>query len=454
MGIATINPTTGEVCQTFTRLSSNEIAAKVAQAAQAFSDYRHTSLEQRAQWLRRAATILEQHCDEYGELMTLEMGKPLKSAIAEIKKCAWVCRFYAENAAAFLADQPVESDAGNSWITYQPLGVILAVMPWNFPFWQVFRFAAPALMAGNVALLKHASNVPQTALKIAEIFEAAGFPSATFQTLLIDASQVAEVIADPHVAAATLTGSEAAGASLAMNAGKALKKVVLELGGSDPFIVMPSADLDTAVNTAVTARILNNGQSCIAAKRFILAEPIADEFIQRLTEKFAMLQVGDPMQASTDVGPLATPSILTDIDRQVQATVAAGAKVNIGGKRLDRPGNFYPPTILSEIPANSPGASEEFFGPVALVFRVPDLDQAITLANQTEFGLGASAWTIVPAEQQRCIRELEVGCVFINGMVKSDPRLPFGGIKKSGFGRELGQVGIHEFVNIKTVWVK
>ncbi len=454
MGIATINPTTGEVCQTFTRLSSNAIAAKVAQAAQAFSDYRHTSLEQRAQWLGRAATILEQHCDEYGELMTLEMGKPLKSAIAEIKKCAWVCRFYAENAAAFLADQPVESDAGNSWITYQPLGVILAVMPWNFPFWQVFRFAAPALMAGNVALLKHASNVPQTALKIAEIFEAAGFPSATFQTLLIDASQVAEVIADPHVAAATLTGSEAAGASLAMNAGKALKKVVLELGGSDPFIVMPSADLDTAVNTAVTARILNNGQSCIAAKRFILAEPIADEFIQRLTEKFAMLQVGDPMQASTDVGPLATPSILTDIDRQVQATVAAGAKVHIGGKRLDQPGNFYPPTILSEIPADSPGASEEFFGPVALVFRVPDLDRAITLANQTEFGLGASAWTNDPAEQQCCIRELETGCVFINGMVKSDPRLPFGGIKKSGFGRELGQVGIHEFVNIKTVWVK
>jgi succinate-semialdehyde dehydrogenase/glutarate-semialdehyde dehydrogenase len=454
MGIATVNPTTGEVCQTFTRLSSAEIATSVAQAAQAFDTYRWTSFEQRAQWLGGVADTLESHRVEYGELMTWEMGKLLKAAIAEIEKCAWVCRFYAENAAAFLADRPLESDASSSWITYQPMGVILAVMPWNFPFWQVFRFAAPSLMAGNVALLKHASNVPQTALKIAEIFQMAGFPAGAFQTLLIDASQVADVIADPRIAAATLTGSEAAGASLAMNAGKALKKVVLELGGSDPFIVMPSADLDAAINTAVTARMLNNGQSCIAAKRFILAESIADDFIQRLTEKFSMLQIGDPMQPTTDVGPLATPAILDDIDRQVQATIAAGAKVHIGGKRLDQPGNFYAPTILSEIPANSPGAIEEFFGPVALVFRVPDLDRAIAMANQTEFGLGASAWTNDPAEQQRCIRELEAGCVFINGMVKSDPRLPFGGIKKSGFGRELGQVGIHEFVNIKTVWVK
>ncbi|MBE9031769.1 NAD-dependent succinate-semialdehyde dehydrogenase [filamentous cyanobacterium LEGE 11480] len=454
MGIATVNPTTGEVCQTFTRLSATEIEAKLALADTTFQAYRQTTFAQRSQWLYRTAELLELRREEYGKLMTFEMGKPLQAAIAEVEKCAWVCRFYAEAAEGFLADHEIRSDAAQSGITYQPIGVVLAVMPWNFPFWQVFRFAAPALMAGNVGLLKHASNVPQTALKIAEIFQEAGFPEGAFQTLLIEASQVATVVADRRIAAATLTGSEAAGSSLAMHAGKALKKVVLELGGSDPFIVMASADLEAAVQTAVTARTMNNGQSCIAAKRFILAEPIADEFIQRLTEKFALLTVGDPMQLETQIGPLATPSILADIHRQVQATIAAGAKVHIGGKPLDRPGNFYPPTILSAIPINSPGAREEFFGPVALVFRVPDLASAIKLANQTEFGLGASAWTNNPEEQQRCIREIEAGAVFINGMVKSDPRLPFGGIKKSGFGRELGRLGIHEFVNIKTVWVK
>jgi succinate-semialdehyde dehydrogenase / glutarate-semialdehyde dehydrogenase len=454
MAIATVNPTTGQVVQTFTPLNSDAIESAIATAAATFQTYRHTSFAARSGWLNQVATLLELRREEYGALMTLEMGKPLKAAMAEVDKCAWVCRFYAEQGETFLADEPIGTDASQSWISYQPLGVVLAVMPWNFPFWQVIRFAAPALMAGNVALLKHASNVPQTALKIAELFAEAGFPTGVFQTLLIEASQVAEVVSDRRIAAATLTGSEAAGSSLAMNAGKALKKVVLELGGSDPFIVMPSADLVSAIKTAVTARTLNNGQSCIAAKRFILAEPIADEFLQHLIEQFAYLKIGDPMLLETDIGPLATPAILADIDRQVQATIAAGAKLHIGGKRLDRPGNFYPPTVLSQIPPDSPGALEEFFGPVALVFRVPDLDTALKVANQTDLGLGASAWTTDPIEQQRCIRELEAGSVFINGMVKSDPRLPFGGTKKSGFGRELGRAGIHEFVNVKTVWIK
>jgi succinate-semialdehyde dehydrogenase / glutarate-semialdehyde dehydrogenase len=454
MAIATVNPTTGQVVQTFDRLSPDAIETAIATAAATFQTYRHTSFAARSTWLNQVATLLEQRREAYGALMTLEMGKPLKAAMAEVDKCAWVCRFYATEGEKFLADEPIGTDASQSWIAYQPLGVVLAVMPWNFPFWQVIRFAAPALMAGNVALLKHASNVPQTALKIAELFQEAGFPAGVFQTLLIEASQVADVVRDRRIAAATLTGSEAAGSSLAMNAGQALKKVVLELGGSDPFIVMSSADLALAVQTAVTARTLNNGQSCIAAKRFILAESIADEFLQHLIEQFAALKIGDPMLPETDIGPLATPAIAEDIDRQVQATIAAGAKLHIGGHRLDRPGNFYPPTILSDIPPDSPGALEEFFGPVALVFRVPDLDAALQIANQTDLGLGASAWTTNPIEQQRCVRELEAGSVFINGMVKSDPRLPFGGTKKSGFGRELGRAGIHEFVNVKTIWIK
>jgi succinate-semialdehyde dehydrogenase/glutarate-semialdehyde dehydrogenase len=328
-------------------------------------------------------------------------------------------------------------------------------MPWNFPFWQVFRFAAPALMAGNVGLLKHASNVPQCALAIAEIFQQAGFPEGVFQTLLISASQVAQVIEDDRVKAGTLTGSEPAGISFAALAGKNLKKTVLELGGSDPFIVLSSANLEEAVSTAVTARMLNNGQSCIAAKRFILAEEIADQFQQQLVEKFAALKMGDPMSLETDVGPLATPGILQDIKQQVQACVEAGANILIGGQPLsDQPGNFYPPTIVANIPIEAPIAQEEFFGPVALIFRVSNIDQAIELANSTPFGLGASAWTTEAAEQERLMSELEAGAVFINGLVKSDPRLPFGGIKRSGYGRELSIQGMHEFLNIKTVWVK
>ena len=457
MTIATTNPATGEVIKTFTPLTPAETTAKVALAEQTFRTYRQTPMAQRSKWLQQVADLLETDslAQTYAELMTLEMGKPLKEAMGEIKKCAWVCRYYADNAATFLADQPAQSDGSQAWLAYQPLGVILAVMPWNFPFWQVFRFAAPALMAGNVGLLKHASNVPQCALVIADIFDKAGFPAGAFQTLLIGAQQVDTVIQDSRVKAAALTGSEPAGASLAAAAGRQIKKTVLELGGSDPFIVLASADLAAAVATAVKARMLNTGQSCIAAKRFIVTEAIADNFQQRLIQAFQALKVGDPMTADTDIGPLATATILADLDQQVQTSIQHGAKCLLGGHRAQpQSGNYYEPTILADLPATSPTYHQEFFGPVALLFRVPDLDAAIALANDTPFGLGASAWTTVAAERDRLIAELEAGAVFINGMVKSDPRLPFGGIKRSGYGRELGREGIHEFVNIKTVWVK
>lgn len=463
MGIATVNPATGETLKVFEPLAEEAIALKIEKVQHAFEQYRLTSFEQRAQWMNAAADILDQRKTEFGQLMTVEMGKPIKAAIAEVEKSAWVCRFYAAQAAQFLADVPAPTDASSSFVRYQPLGIILAVMPWNFPFWQVFRFAAPALMAGNTGLLKHASNVPQSALVIEEIFDKAGFPEGVFQTLLINANQVAQVINDDRVKAATLTGSEPAGASLASTAGKQIKKTVLELGGSDPFIVLESADLETAVTTAVTARMLNNGQSCIAAKRFIVQDSIADEFTEKLVERYQALQLGNPLDPTVDIGPLATPNILMEIDQQVQACVAAGGKVLIGGDpqatRLQleaslHQGNFYPPTIVADLPIESQVAQEEIFGPVAMLFRVPDIDAAIHLANNTPFGLGASGWTEVEAERDRLINELEAGAVFINGMVKSDPRLPFGGIKRSGYGRELGMQGIHEFVNIKTVWVK
>ncbi|HAG81526.1 MAG TPA: NADP-dependent succinic semialdehyde dehydrogenase [Cyanobacteria bacterium UBA12227] len=455
MGIATINPATGETIKTFEPLNSESIEAKLALAQRAFESYRKTPMTQRSQWLNAAADILERDKVSFGKIMTLEMGKTLKSAIAEAEKCALVCRYYAEHAPEFLADVPATTDASKSFVRYQPLGLILAVMPWNFPFWQVFRFAAPALMAGNVGLLKHASNVPQCALAIEEILAQAGFPEGVFQTLLIGANQVKAVVSDPRVKAATLTGSEPAGASLAATAGEQLKKTVLELGGSDPFIVLESADLDAAVSTAVTARLINNGQSCIAAKRFIVVDAIADEFERRLVEKYQVLKIGDPMDENTDVGPLATPGILEDLDKLVQICIEKGSKVLIGGKPLsDRPGNFYPPTILSNFPPGTPADDEEFFGPVALLFRVKDMEEAIAKANSTSFGLGASAWTTNEDEAERLIEEIEAGAVFINGMVKSDPRLPFGGIKRSGYGRELAIQGIHEFVNVKTVWVK
>ncbi len=455
MAIASINPVTGETIQTFTALTDAEVRAKLEKSQQAFEKYRRIPLSQRAVWMNAVADILEKNKQHYGQIMTLEMGKTLTSAIAEVEKSAGGCRYYAENAAGFLADIPGQSDATTSFVRYQPLGPILAVMPWNFPFWQVFRFAAPALMAGNVGLLKHASNVPQCALAIEDIFTEAGFPEGVFQTLLIGADKVGDVIADDRVQAATLTGSEFAGSSLAEKAGKHIKKTVLELGGSDPFIVMRSADLEVAVATATKARMINNGQSCIAAKRFIVEEAIADEFEQRLLEHFKALRVGDPMDPATDIGPLATPAILKELHQQVLACIESGAKAAIGGSPLtDRPGNFYPPTLITDIPLGIAAEREEFFGPVALLFRVANIDEAIARANDIPFGLGASAWTNETQEGDRFIEELEAGAVFINGLVKSDPRLPFGGIKKSGYGRELSIQGLHEFVNIKTVWVK
>jgi len=452
VGIASINPFTGEILQTFVPLSDAELAAKLDRAQQAFTQYRQVSIAQRAEWMNRAAEILEQDRERLGKIMTLEMGKTIVSAIAEVEKCALVCRYYAEQAPKFLADAPAQTEATHSFVRYQPLGAILAVMPWNFPFWQVFRFAAPALMAGNVGLLKHASNVPQCALAIEAVFQQAGFAAGVFQTLLVGSEEVAAILADERVKAATLTGSEAAGASLAATAGKQIKKTVLELGGSDPFIVLESADLEAAAATAVTARMINNGQSCIAAKRFIVTEPIADQFEQHLVEHVKALKVGDPLDRSTDIGPLATPALLEELDHQVQTSVSKGARVLVGGQPLQ--GRFYAPTILTDIPPGSPAAREELFGPVAMLFRVKDIDAAIALANDTPFGLGASAWTTVPTERDRLITELEAGAVFINGMVKSDPRLPFGGIKHSGYGRELSHQGMHEFVNVKTVWVK
>ncbi len=454
MSIATVNPTTGEVIQTFPALTATEIEATLARSQAAFLAYRDTSFEERAHWLRAAADILMAEKLDFAQLITLEMGKTLKSAIAEVEKCALGCRFYAEHGANFLADEVIATDASRSFIRYQPLGIILAVMPWNFPFWQVFRFAAPALMAGNVGVLKHASNVPQTALAIAEIIQRAGFPDGVFQTLLIEAKQVAALLADDRIRAATLTGSEPAGASLAAAAGTNLKKVVLELGGSDPFIVMPSADLETAVTTAVAARMLNSGQTCIAAKRFIVHRDIAAVFEQKLVAQFQVLKVGNPLEADTDLGPLATPTILQELTRQVQAAIAQGAHLLLGGVPLDRAGNFFPPTILTQVPPDSAIAQQEFFGPVAMLFAVEDVTAAIALANATPFGLGSSVWTQDAAEQEQFISGIEAGCVFVNGMVKSDLRLPFGGTKRSGFGRELGKEGIREFVNLKTVWIQ
>jgi succinate-semialdehyde dehydrogenase/glutarate-semialdehyde dehydrogenase len=454
MSIKSINPATGETIKTFTPLSDAEIENKLAKGAQTFKDYRLTSLESRKEKLLKAADIIETSAPQWAELITLEMGKPIKQALAEVNKCALVCRYYGENGAKFLTPKYIETDASKSYISYQPLGMILAVMPWNFPFWQVFRFAAPALMAGNVGLLKHASNVPQCALAIESILHSAGFDSGAFQTLLINASQVEMVLRDARVKAATLTGSEGAGRSVASIAGDELKKTVMELGGSDPFIVLESANIDNAIDVAVTARMLNNGQSCIAAKRFILLDKIADRFEELLTKKFQELKVGNPLDENIDIGPLATPTILDDIAKQVDKTVALGAKVLTGRKPIARNGNFYPPTILKDIPPNSPAMSEEFFGPVALLFRVGSLEEAIELANSTVFGLGASIWTEDEAEAEIAIRDIEAGAVFINGMVKSDPRLPFGGIKRSGYGRELSMEGMHEFVNQKTVWQK
>jgi len=454
MVIAIVNPATGQVLKTFEALSDAQLEVKLQKAADTSSSYRKTSFAERARMMLKAGEILESEKEHCARVMTTEMGKTFRSAVDEVAKCAWVCRYYAENAERFLADEVVETTAKRSYIRYLPLGPVLAVMPWNFPFWQVFRFAAPALMAGNVGLLKHASIVPQSALLIEELFQKAGFPDGAFQTLLVGSQKVDRMLGDPRVQAATLTGSEGAGVEVGMGAAKRIKKVVLELGGSDPFVVMPSAGLEEATAAAVKARIVNNGQSCIAAKRFIVAEAVADKFEKMFAEKMAALKVGDPFDETTELGPLSTAQGLEDLDRDVKATVEEGAKVLTGGRPLDRPGNFYAPTVLTNIPKGSPAYQEELFGPVASVFRANDLDDAIRIANDSRFGLGASAWTNADRERERFINELEAGMVFINKMVASDPRLPFGGVKWSGHGRELGVHGIREFTNIKTVWIE
>ena len=459
MAIASINPATSETLKTFAALSEQQLDEKLQHAAEAFRSHRRTSFAERAPMMLRAAEILENEKSEFARVMTIEMGKPIKAAVQEAEKCAWVCRYYAEHAEKHLAEEVIETQATKSFVRFQPLGVVLAVMPWNFPFWQVFRFAAPALMAGNVGLLKHASNVPQCALAIEDIFRRAGFSEGAFQTLLIGSDAVQRVLEDPRVTAVTLTGSEPAGRSVASIAGKQIKKTVLELGGSDPFIVMPSADLEAATTTAVKARTINNGQSCIAAKRFIVHTQIYEEFEKRFVEAMKALRVGDPMDEATDIGPLATEQILKDLEEQVQVSVAAGAKILTGGQKFKAEGdlargNFYEPTVLADIPADSPAYRDEIFGPVASLFRIANIDEAIELANATPFGLGSSAWTNDATERDRFIDEIEAGSVFINGMVASDPRLPFGGVKNSGYGRELGEFGIREFVNIKTVWIK
>jgi succinate-semialdehyde dehydrogenase / glutarate-semialdehyde dehydrogenase len=453
VAISTVNPATGEEVTTFEALSEGEIDEKIQRAVDTFRQYRKTSFSERSRMMLRAAEILEEEAGEFGRLMTSEMGKTLAAATAEAKKCARGCRYYAENAEKFMADEEAGLDGARAYIRYEPLGPILAIMPWNFPFWQVFRHAAPALMAGNVILLKHASNVPQCALAIEDIIYRAGFPEGVLQTLLIGSGQVQVVIDDPRVRAVTLTGSEGAGRSVGAEAGENIKPSVLELGGSDPFIVMPSADLEKAVSTAVTSRTLNNGQSCVNAKRIIVHEEIADEFERRFVESMAALKVGDPMSEDTDMGPLATPQMLEDVAGQVRKSVEAGARVLTGGKPVDGPGNFYLPTVITDIPKESPAYREEIFGPVASLFRVGDIDEAIHLANDTTFGLSSSAWTSDPEEQERFINEIEAGMVYVNRMTESTPEIPFGGAKNSGYGRELSHFGIHEFTNIKTVWI-
>ena len=451
--ITSVNPATGLMLHSFEPHSDEQIEDRIGRAAVAFEIHRRTPMSTRAAVMNRLADLLEADQDALGRLVTTEMGKPLRAAVEEIVKCARGCRHYAKHARAMLADEPVATDARQSFVRYEPLGPILAVMPWNFPFWQVFRFAGPAVMAGNVVLLKHASSVPQCALAIEDLFLRAGFREGIFQTLLLRGERVASVLDDDRVVAATLTGSEAAGAALASRAGAKIKKTVLELGGSDPFIVMPSADVDRAAATAVKARVVNNGQSCIAAKRFIVAESVYDRFEKSLVRRMRALKVGDPMEADTDVGPLVSAEAVETLEAQVDRSVAAGARVLTGGHRVPGHGFFYEPTVLTNVPEDAPAFHEELFGPVAVLFRARDADDAIHLANSTSFGLGASVWTNDAAERTRFVDELESGLVFVNAMVASDPRLPFGGIKRSGYGRELGAWGLREFVNVKTVWI-
>ena len=451
MAIESINPANGRTLRQFEPLSEIAVRHKIALADDAFQSYGTVPLEHRALWMRKLASILESETEDLATTITLEMGKPIVAARLEVLKCASVCRYYAENAARILASESITSGKNHSYVRWEPLGIVLAVMPWNFPLWQVFRFLAPALMAGNVGLLKHSSNVPQCSLAIESMVRRAGFPRGTFQSLLIEAKQVEGVLGDERIAAVTVTGSEAAGRAIAAQAGWLIKKSVLELGGSDPFIVMPSADLDLAIEMAVRARCINSGQSCIAAKRFIVAEDIYEEFESRFVAAMEATKVGDPMHEATQIGPLATRRIVDDLEAQVNAAKAAGARILTGGERMLGAGNYFEPTVMVEVPRSCPVYREELFGPVAMLFRVNDLSHAIQIANDTPFGLAASTWTRDPSEQQRLVTELQCGQVFLNAMVASDPRLPFGGIKRSGYGRELSAAGMREFLNAKTV---
>lgn len=454
MAIQTVNPANGKLIKSFEAITDSEAEALIVEANETFEEWREFSFNERKKLMQNVSVVLESNKQKYAELMVLEMGKPISQAIAEVEKCAWVCKYYADLAEGMLANEIIQTDASESFVQFDPLGVILAVMPWNFPFWQVFRFAAPALMAGNVGVLKHASNVPQCAIAIEEIFTLAGFPENSFTNLLINSSQVGKIIDLPIIKAATLTGSEFAGMKVAEACGRNIKKSVMELGGSDPFIVLKDADIDNAVSTAVTARLMNNGQSCIAAKRFIVVADIFDEFSQKFSAEMEKVVVGDPMNSETRLGPVAREDLLNEVSSQVDDSISMGAELLCGGKRIEKEGYFYPATIITNLSEGMPAYDQEIFGPVASLIKAYDEEEALTIANNSPYGLGASLWTNDVNHAKELAKLVDSGSVFINGLVKSDPRLPFGGVKLSGYGRELSHYGIKEFVNIKTVWIK
>jgi succinate-semialdehyde dehydrogenase/glutarate-semialdehyde dehydrogenase len=454
MTIASVNPATGQKIKTYDEMTPDQVSAAVAQAHEAWKIWRKTSFADRGRLMKRAGEILRQRKDEFARLMAIEMGKPLKQGVAETEKCAWACDYYADHAEAHLAPEMIKTDASKSYVAFEPLGVVLAVMPWNFPLWQVFRFAAPALMAGNAAVLKHASNVPGCALVIEEVFNQAGFPKDVFRTLLIGSSQVKAVIEHPLVRAVTLTGSTPAGKAVAAQAGAVVKKAVLELGGSDPYIILEDADLDLAVQTCVASRLINSGQSCVNAKRFVVVEPQLAAFTERFVAAMKTKKIGDPLADGTDVGPQARFDLRDDLHKQVVESVRKGAKLLLGGEIPPGTGAYYPPTVLAEVRPGMPAYDEELFGPVAAIVKAADERDAVRIANDSIFGLGAAVFTKDMARGERLTRDLEAGCTFVNGLVASDPRLPFGGIKESGYGRELGSYGIKEFVNTKTVYIK
>ncbi|MEX0781220.1 MAG: NAD-dependent succinate-semialdehyde dehydrogenase [Dehalococcoidia bacterium] len=453
MSFQSINPATEQVEATFEEHTPEQVEAALAESARAFEQWRKTGFPERTKRMQAAAAYLRANQSRLAKLITTEMGKPIRQSEAEVEKCAWCCEFYAEHAVKFLADEPAASSATESYVAFDPIGTVLAIMPWNFPFWQVFRFAAPALMAGNTGVLKHAANVPGCGLAIEEVFREAGFPAGAFRSLLLPSGRVAAIIEDERIRAVTLTGSDVAGSKVAETSGRALKKTVLELGGSDPFIVLADADVEAAVATAVNARYQNAGQSCIAAKRFIVVDAIAEEFTARFVAAVERLRVGDPVDPATEVGPLAREDLREGVEDQVKRSVAQGALVLTGGHRVERPGYYYAPTVVANVTPSMPVFAEETFGPVAAIARAADAEEAVSLANRSQYGLGSALWTRDLDAGRRLARQIEAGSVFINGMVASDPRLPFGGVKRSGYGRELGAFGIREFVNIKTVWI-